>query len=207
MKLYVTQEFNNLIGTPQIPINGFKFRLVKYISGYNPASSGVAQDTIFSGYTRYTDSVVIPSDNGLKILFNLADDPNVLASSGSYYYNGALAYYYDIIENTYLIAFLLDENNTPRRLVNGINAILMSNVGLHEVYPYTDKGDGILTLSDRPTYKSGFLEDGDIHNLYKILYNDTFTSGAGSPNSYFNLIEGDIDNNVNQFNNDLIISI
>ena len=97
MNVYLTKEFYEVSRLPMFPINGFKMRLVRYMEDFDPNT--ISQSTLFNGYSNYSDCIIIPHDEGRRILFDLADDPTALGVSGNSYYNGVVVYYFDIIDN------------------------------------------------------------------------------------------------------------
>lgn len=172
MNVYLTQEFAEDVKFHQFPINGFKCQLVRYPVDYNPAIDGIDQDLSFRGVSSLSDGFGWNSENGLRLLYDLIDDP--LARSADTedprYYHGVLFIYYRLIEGIEhpMRAFLV--HDPQGQLCRGINGLTL--LGLRDIclMDWTDSGPGHIAPSDKSSLTSWLRSDSKLYSLYRILH-------------------------------------
>lgn len=193
MNVYFTKEFSEDLKFHQYPINGFKCRLVRYNTNYSPATDGISQSTVFRGYSSISDGFGWNSEDGLRIMYDLVDDP--LAKSADTqeerHYQGLLFMYYRLIDgiNYPMIAFLI--HDPEDQLCKGINGLTL--VGVRDVclLDWTDKGDGHESPGDRSTYNTWLRDNSKLYGIYKVLHDYTEASDnlASELNYYQSIVE------------------
>lgn len=198
MNIYISQELSADIRFNMIPLNGFKVRLVKYNTNFKPKDFKASSS--FVGLSSISDGFSWQTEEGLKVLFELIDDPLAIGADGKKYYNGAVLYYNRILNPSSLPINGLLIDDPEGDLCNGLNGLNLLGVDAN-FYPWTDKGDGRLAnpgTNGRPDENSWLQEGSKLYALWKIFNeNSEDPSKLATKTQFFSEM-------FNQFNNAII---